>query len=381
MPDELSAKDLTEQLYKRNLELYYERSRVEKLLYSVSEAVIAIDEQHKITLFNRVAEVMTGHKKESAVDKELKDILKLETEKGEIVDLYTHTFDAKNDTLTGLVYKGNSKNFYINYKSFTVERQDGTKECLITLSDVTREKELEKNKDDFLYVASHELRTPMTIIKSYIWMLKTEKAGKLNEKQSSYLDRAANGTERMITLINDMLNISRFEQGRLQFEPQDIDVCACVKDGLSGFELKATEKNIYFNTECPVTPAFAHIDPNKLREIVTNFVGNSTKFTKTGGITVRVVDQPEYVRVSVVDTGTGIRQEDIPKLFLKFGRLDFSYQTVAENGGTGLGLYICKMYVEAMGGSIGVHSDGPGTGSTFWVDLPKKAGSLSSIAQ
>jgi two-component system sensor histidine kinase VicK len=381
MPNELTPQELTEQLYKRNLELYYERSRVEKLLYSVSEAVIAIDENHQVTLFNRVAEVMTGMKKEHAVGKELKDILKLETEKEELIDLYEHTFDAEKDTLNSLVYKGTFRNYYVNYKSFTVARQDGTKECLITLSDITHEKELEKSKDDFLYVASHELRTPMTIIKSYVWMLKTGKPGPLNEKQMNYLEKAANGTERMIGLINDMLNISRFEQGRLQFDIQKVNVCEAVEDALTGFELKTAEKNIYLDIDNHCVAAPVYFDSNKLKEIVTNFVGNSIKFTKTGGISVRVIDGPEYVRVQVTDTGTGIRPEDMSKLFLKFGRLDFSYQTVAENGGTGLGLYICKMYAEAMGGRVGVHSDGPGTGATFWVDLPKKEGAISTIGQ
>src|SRR3989339_816057 len=161
---------------------------------------------------------------------------------------------------------------------------------------------LDKTKDDFMSVASHELRTPMTIIKSYLWMLRNGKAGDLNPKQQEYLLKTANSTERMINLINDMLNISRIEQG---------------------------------------------------------------------SITVSTEEEGNFVKVKVTDTGAGLSTEDQQRLFKKFGRLDNSYQTVAESGGTGLGLFIVKTYIEKMGGEVGVYSAGTNKGSTFWITISK----------
>ena len=111
----------------------------------------------------------------------------------------------------------------------------------------------------------------------------------------------------------------------------------------------------------------------KLRQVFTNNIGNSTKFTKIGGITVRVeITNDSMLKVSIMDTGRGIAPEDVEKLFHKFGRLDNSYQTVAESGGTGLGLYIVKSLVEKMGGTVGIYSEGLDKGSTFWFTLSEK---------
>jgi signal transduction histidine kinase len=233
-------------------------------------------------------------------------------------------------------------------------------------------KELHKLKDDFLSVASHELRTPMTIIKSYLWMLKEGKAGNLNIKQQEYITKAADGTKRMIRLINEMLNVSQLEQGGMSFDIRKINVCRIVDEVLSGLELKIEEKGLSADVHKEKEKAYVYADEPKLREVLVNLVSNAIKFTDHGGITLEIAESPSTVRVSITDTGRGITKDDQLRLFHKFGRLDYSYQTVAETSGTGLGLYIVKLYVEGMDGEVGVHSDGLGRGSTFWFTLPKK---------
>lgn len=232
-------------------------------------------------------------------------------------------------------------------------------------------KVLNKLKDEFLSVASHELRTPMTIVKSYLWMLEQQKAGRLNGKQMDYLLKATEGTQRMIALINDMLDISRFEQKKVSFDLRQVNVCEAMQDALNSFDISAKEKGLTLTFENKCTELFVDADEIKLRDVLTNLLGNSIKFTKEGGITVGVEDNPDFVKIWVRDTGSGIDPNDLDKLFHKFARIDNSYTIASDVGGTGLGLYIVKLYIEGMGGRVGAWSEGAGKGSTFWFTLPK----------
>ena len=230
---------------------------------------------------------------------------------------------------------------------------------------------LNKMKDEFLTVASHELRTPMTIVKSYLWMLEQQKAGKLKKKQLEYLEKALKGTQRMIDLINDMLNISKFEQSKVFFNIQQVDLCDLIKEIITGFEIKVNSKNIYLKLDESCSDAFADIDKEKMRDVLMNIIDNAVKFTDKGGVDIGVQVDLDKVTISIKDSGSGISQEDLPKLFHKFGRIDNSYTIASDTRGTGLGLYIAKLYIEGMGGKIWATSEGPNKGSTFWISIPK----------
>lgn len=232
-------------------------------------------------------------------------------------------------------------------------------------------KALDKTKDEFISVASHELRTPMTAIKGYLWMLEN-KGGNLVDKQKNYLKRANNGVTRMLALINDMLDISRIEQGRILLERQATDLGPIITTVVDELTVPATDKNLkltYVNPQENLPAVLA--DPNKTHEILVNLIGNAIKYTNRGSVEIKAGPDKtgEYVRVAITDTGRGISPEDLPRLFKKFGRLDNSFVTAAEAEGTGLGLYITKSLVEQHGGQIGVESK-IRTGSTFWFTLP-----------
>lgn len=369
----IDPKIITEQLYKKNVELLNQKRRSESLLYSVAEAVIAVNQDFEITIFNRMAENLSGKRHTDILGKNIKEVITLHTEEGAEITPEKYCFVDSKETLTvdSLVLKGLTRNHYVNLTSTLIDQADGSKESLITLTDVTKERELDKSKDDFISVASHELRTPMTIIKSYLWMLDNNKAGELNEKQKGYLKKTVTSTERMINLINDMLNISRVEQGRLTFKIKKMNIVPCLKDALTGFDLKAQEKGIGLEVLIDVPDdTSVYSDEDKTKEIIINLVGNAVKFTKTGSVVVKLQNLTDVVKISVEDTGVGISPENIEKLFQKFERLDSSYTTVAESSGTGLGLYIVKMYVEALHGQVGVDSAGVGKGSIFWFTLP-----------
>ncbi len=230
---------------------------------------------------------------------------------------------------------------------------------------------INKMKDEFLTVASHELRTPMTIVKSYLWMLEQQKSGKLKKKQLEYLQKASKGTQRMIDLINDMLNISKFEQDKVFFNIQQIDLSELIKEIITSFEIKVNGKGIYLKFDENYSDIFVDIDKEKMRDVLMNLVDNSIKFTEQGGIEIKIEMEEDAVVISIKDTGSGISREDLPKLFHKFGRIDNSYTIASDTGGTGLGLYIAKLYVEGMGGKIWATSKGPGEGSTFYISIPK----------
>ena len=233
--------------------------------------------------------------------------------------------------------------------------------------------ELDKIKDEFIGITSHELRTPMTAIKSFLWMVLQGKGGDLTDKQKGYLNKAAKATDRMVDLINDMLNVSKIEARGIELELKKVDLGKLIRDVVRELKVKTDQKGLELALALPKLKerrrVFVKADPDRLREILVNLIGNAIKFTDKGSITIKTVKKRGKAEVSVKDTGRGIAKDDIPKLFHKFSRLDTSFVTAAEAGGTGLGLYITKALVEAHGGKIGVESK-PGKGSVFTFTIP-----------
>ncbi len=230
--------------------------------------------------------------------------------------------------------------------------------------------QLDKLKDDFVTITSHELRTPMTAIRSYAWMALNRSDMPLSEKLKKYLSRTLISTERLINLVNDMLNISRIEAGRVEIIPTAFDIQNLIREVKNEVDARASERQVTINVlETNLPQVFA--DPDKVHQVLLNLIGNSLKFTPHGGtVSISFFADGQMLDVTISDNGVGIAQDDLPRLFKKFGRLDNSYVAAATSGGTGLGLYICKSLVEMMKGKIWVRSDGVGRGSVFSFSLP-----------
>ncbi len=243
-----------------------------------------------------------------------------------------------------------------------------------------RLKQLDKMKDELVSVASHELRTPMTAIKSYLWMALNKEAPNLTTNMRRYLERAFISSERMIELVNDMLSASRLEGGRIELDLQAYDLVPIIGDVIDQMMPKAQEKNLDLIFEKPtIDVPLGYIDEARFREIMFNLVGNSVKYTNEGSVKVAVsvntkpsedeesaISNRNYIWITISDTGRGIPAEDMPRLFKKFSKLEQgSFAKTAETGGTGLGLYITKGLVELHGGRIWVHSTGDNQGSVF----------------
>lgn len=261
---------------------------------------------------------------------------------------------------------------YDKIKKFNVILSQEVKKATFDLEEANKRlHEVDKLKDEFVSVASHELRTPMSAIRSYAWMTLHRSDVPLSKTVEKYVARILISTERLINLVNDMLNVSRIESGRVEVNPEPTDLLLLVKDIVDElYYSKSEEKRIEFIVlEKPVPKVLA--DPEKLRQVFLNIVGNSLKFTPAGGkIIFDFFTDGRVVEVSVSDTGVGIPKEDLSKLFHKFSRLDNSYTAAATSGGTGLGLYISKSLIELMHGRIWITSEGVNRGTTVTMALP-----------
>lgn len=240
---------------------------------------------------------------------------------------------------------------------------------IIALRDVTRERELDKMKTDFVSVVSHELRTPLTSIKGYTDLLLSGAAGDINELQREFLGITQTSTTRLTSLINDMLDISRIESGRIEIKHEPIDYRQIVDDTLRLMKAPADERNITMEASLPESMPPVRGDTDKVAQVLTNLVSNALKYTPPGGWikVILEVSGDASVTTCVADSGIGISPADQKKLFQRFFRADNT--STREAGGTGLGLVIAKSIVEILGGAIWVESE-TGQGSRFYFTLP-----------
>jgi signal transduction histidine kinase len=269
---------------------------------------------------------------------------------------------------------------YEEIRRFNITLQEEVNRATTDLQKANTQLEvLDKLKDEFVSVASHELRTPMTAIKSYTWLVLNGKAGTLEPKAKEYINRVYLSTERLIHLVNEMLDVSRIESGRVKLTLKLFDPIALVTDIQNEFAARATEAGVKVMIEKQDHIPQLTADSEKIQQVLENLVGNALKFTpKDGAITMRLSTTGNTVTFAVSDTGAGISEEDMAKLFKKFGRLENSLVAMKSNS-TGLGLYISKQYVELHGGTIHAQST-VGKGSTFTFVLPLKPPATTPVA-
>jgi signal transduction histidine kinase len=229
-------------------------------------------------------------------------------------------------------------------------------------------RQIDRVKDDFVSVASHELRTPMTVIRGFVDLLQREQLGPVNEKQQEILGKMSRNAKTLIDLVNDMLDLSKLEANKLEVRLSNSSLDELVKGALEKVRVLYGDKGItldYNGVQTQITT-----DPEKFERIMLNLLGNANKFTQAGGrvvVTSSIDNATDFVTICVSDTGIGIPIESLDNLFKKFSQVDNYLQRQTE--GTGLGLAICKQLVNRLGGTIWVKST-VGKGSQFFFTMP-----------
>lgn len=258
---------------------------------------------------------------------------------------------------------------YAEIQAFNLTLQERVNHATNRLRVANRHlKELDQAKDEFISMASHQLRTPLTTIKGYLSMMLEGDAGQITPAQKQFTGYAFESADRMVNLIADLLNVSRLSAGRFMIETRPSDLSKIVEDEVRQLQSHAAAKNLELvfhpsKRSLPIIP----LDDNKTRQVIMNFVDNAIYYTKEGTITVAVTKIEGAIRVTVKDTGIGVPLKARHKLFSKFYRAD-NAQTVRPDG-TGLGLYLAKRVIEDQGGTI-IFESVEGKGSTFGFELP-----------
>ncbi len=225
-------------------------------------------------------------------------------------------------------------------------------------------------KTEFISIASHQLRTPLSAIKGYLSMILEGSYGTLPEKVKEKMEKVFQSNERLIKLVNDILSVSKIEVGEMEMSLEKEDLREIIKEVISELSVKAKEKNLYLKFEEPKEIPKILIDREKIRQVILNLIDNAIRYTQEGGVKVKLQIVNNRLQIAISDTGEGLSKEEKEKLFERFSRGTAGAKFWVE--GAGLGLYIAKKFVEMHKGKIWAESEGKGKGSTFFVELPIK---------
>jgi PAS domain S-box-containing protein len=356
-------------------------SKSEVVINAIGDGVIAVDGQGIVRLINPAAQRIIGWGKQDALALNYKSVLQLVNQKGE-------PLDTVNDPVQQVL----NINQQIRTNDFTAITK-GDKKIAISLvvspvsevgsgviavfHDITKEKAEERGQAEFISTASHEMRTPVASIEGYLGLALNPQTATIDTRARDFILKAHESAEHLGHLFQDLLDVSRADDGRLSNNPKVVDVVTFVHDIVQGLEQKASDRGLRLvyepipdgTKERHLAPVcYVNLDNDHIREIVNNLVENAIKYTLAGEVVVDVSGDDDQVIISVKDSGIGINTEDIPHLFQKFYRVD--NKDTREIGGTGLGLYICRRLAEIMGGRIWAEST-RNKGSTFFVELPR----------
>lgn len=360
----------------RTKQLQAERNKLAVILSGIKDSVIALDLERKIVTFNKNASILTGLSEQEVLGKRIEQVFSL-SDNTQQIPLLSYIPDLRPN-FEGILYQKDGlklttlggKEAYVNITSFQIlEGLSVNLGCILTIHDITTEQELEKMKLDFVSMAAHELRTPLTSINSYLYIFMKENSKNLNDEQNMFLNRINISTKQLMALVENLLNVSKIEQGVFKVTVEETNWPEYVNQTVNQFVSEANEKKIRLNFDKPVEDMpGVKVDKLRINEVLSNLISNALSYTATGGeVIVSVEWKGNEIVTHVKDSGQGIPEQAIPHLFTKFFRVAGKLSQGSK--GTGLGLYISKAIVEAHHGRIWVESK-LNVGSVFSFSIP-----------
>ncbi|MDE4542045.1 two-component system histidine kinase PnpS [Thermoanaerobacterium sp. R66] len=346
-------------------ELYDRNAKLEAILRSLVNGVVAFDENERILLINDSARTMLGIKDNYAVGKHILDVVR----NSKFHDVLEKIIKDKGYNIDN--FEIDTFNKHLKIYSSPIVHQVTHKKLgfVVIINDITEIRKLEKIRSDFVANVSHELRTPLTSIRGFIETLR-EGAIDNVERRDRFLEIIEFEAERLTRLINDILTLSEIENLKEGFVKEDIAIDEEINEIFYIMEKTAEDKNIKLIKDLNCKDVVIKTSKDRLRQMIINLVDNGIKYTPEGGyVKVTTADMENNIVIEVEDSGIGISKENIPRLFERFYRVDKGRSR--KLGGTGLGLAIVKHIVESMKGSITVESE-VGKGTKFTIVLPKE---------
>ncbi len=345
----------------------HEKARIDAAVQNLTDGLASFDEHGKAISVNPRMTALTGLPAEGFYLEEFAKLLKGVDVNAKIKSAIETRQNIHIDEVTLI-----GRFVYEVFFTPVIDPQDKIIGSLILLHDITHIKEIDRMKTEFVSVASHQLRTPLTSINWYVEMLQSGDAGKLNNEQQGFLNEIYTSSVRMVKLVNDLLNVSRIETGRLKVEPKPLYLDEFIESIIHELEVMAKDYacTMTFKKSEKRLPKIA-IDETLMRQVIHNLINNAIRYSLAGACSVHVALEQknhDYV-VSVADQGIGIPKEAQGRIFEKFFRADNAREQEAE--GSGIGLYIAKMIVEASGGKLWFEST-MGKGTTFYLSIPRE---------
>jgi PAS domain S-box-containing protein len=339
-----------------------ERDKTLAIIQNFADGLLVFDKIGKVSLINPQAESFFGIKKEEIVGKSFSELVQfsdfkpiIEAVGGELKRVFRKEVPIKRDLILEVTTIPMMKG----------EEMVGT---LMILHDVTREKEIERMKTEFVSISAHQLRTPLSAIKWTLKMFLDGDLGELTKEQREFLEKTYQSNERMINLINDLLNVTRIEEGRYLYKPVLADIVPICQSVIDSYKDEIEKRNLKFKFKKPKELPKVRVDIEKISLAIQNLLENAIRYNKFGGEIEMVLKEKEgEIEFSIRDTGIGIPKVQQNRVFTKFFR--GSNAMKIETEGSGLGLFITKNIIEAHGGRIWFESE-EGKGTTFYFTLP-----------
>lgn len=353
----------------RTRELREEQARLTASINSLSLGFLLTDTYNNVLIANPAVEHIFNLRNAAWTLKDIQEALQ------NSIDLSAQALKTKNEKkmieIEEIAFKGKFLRMLFSPITMIRDHEEiiGT---VILVEDITEAKILERSREEFFSIASHELKTPLTAIRGNVSLIRSYYAKTIpNPEVLQMLDDIENGSIRLIKIVNDFLNVSRFEQGRITMKIESLALSEVIEETIKGVKELAVEKKLSLESE-GISDSLPRVkaDRDRVKEILLNLIGNAINYTSSGGIKVRVEQQEKFIKVYVSDTGVGIPLEYQSLLFHKFQQAAPNILTRSVAQGTGLGLYISKLMVEAMGGMIKLERSVPGGGTTFSFTLP-----------